>query len=96
MPQKKSGDGMSLPKGPSCDCGPVHGCRVEAVLSVDERGQMVLPKDVREKARIRAGDKLALIGWEQDGKICCIMLYPVEQFSEPVKAVMAPMIKDLL
>ena len=34
---------------------------MEAVLSVDERGQMVLPKDLRERAGIRTGEKLALI-----------------------------------
>ena len=34
-------------------------CRVESIISVDERGQMVLPKDLRDKANIRAGDKLA-------------------------------------
>lgn len=70
-------------------------CTIEAVLSVDERGQMVLPKELRIRAGIGAGDKLAAISWERDGKICCIMLYPVEQLAEPVKAIVAPMIKDL-
>ncbi|WP_243670830.1 AbrB/MazE/SpoVT family DNA-binding domain-containing protein [Methanoculleus chikugoensis] len=36
--------------------------------------QMVLPKDVREKAGIRPGDKLALITWEKDGEVCCLAL----------------------
>ncbi len=35
---------------------------------------MVLPKDVREKAGIRPGDKLALITWEKDGEVCCLAL----------------------
>ena len=39
------------------------GCRVESIVSVDERGQMVLPKDAREKAGIHPGDKLAVISW---------------------------------
>lgn len=94
MPQKKSGDKMSSPKGPSCECGPVHSCRVEAVLSVDERGQMVLPKDVREKAGIKAGDKLALIGWEKDGSICCLALMKVENLSSMVKDVLGPLMKE--
>jgi DNA-binding transcriptional regulator/RsmH inhibitor MraZ len=29
-------------------------CRVEALVSVDERGQVVLPKELREKAGIKA------------------------------------------
>jgi AbrB family looped-hinge helix DNA binding protein len=35
--------------------------RVESLVAVDERGQMVLPKDLRDKAGIRPGDKLALV-----------------------------------
>ena len=45
-------------ENPSC-CSPA--CRVEAILTVDERGQMVLPKDIRERAGIQPGGKLALI-----------------------------------
>ena len=49
-------------EGPVCiPCGSPSGCRVEAILGVDERGQMVLPKDVRERAGIQTGEKLALI-----------------------------------
>ncbi len=42
-------------------------CQVEAVLSMDNRGQIVLPKEVRKKANIRDGDKLALISWMKGG-----------------------------
>jgi antitoxin PrlF len=94
MPPKKSDDAMAHPKGPSCECGPVHGCRVEAVLSVDERGQMVLPKDVREKAGIRTGDKLALISWEQDGSICCLALMKAENLSGMVKDILGPLMQE--
>ena len=42
----------------SC-CAPAdagkNSCKVEAVVSVDERGQMVLPKELRDRAHIRAG-----------------------------------------
>lgn len=71
-------------------------CTIEAVLSVDERGQMVLPKEMRIRAGIRPGDRLVAISWEREGRICCILLYPVEQLDEPVRAVIAPMVKDLL
>lgn len=40
-------------------------CKVESVVSVDHRGQMVLPKEIRDRAKIRAGDKLAIIGWRK-------------------------------
>ena len=49
-------------------------CKVESIVSVDDRGQMVLPKELRRMANIQAGDKLAVVSWLKDGKICCISL----------------------
>ena len=89
MAPKKSEDTGSRSHGASCGCNP--GCRVEAVLSVDERGQMVLPKDVREKAGIRTGDKLALISWEKDGSICCLALMKADNLSGMVKDILGPL-----
>jgi AbrB family looped-hinge helix DNA binding protein len=60
------------------------------MLSVDERGQMVLPKELRDKANIRAGDKLALISWEKDGNICCISLIKAEYLAERVSEFLGP------
>jgi len=75
-----------------CRCGPDAVCRMEAVLSIDERGQMVLPKDVREKIGIGPGEKFALISWGKNGKICCLALTRVENLSDAVRDVMGPMI----
>ncbi len=66
-------------------------CQVDGVTSIDERGQMVLPKEIREKAGIRAGDKLALITWEKDGQICCISLLKAASLSPMVKDILGPM-----
>ncbi|HMA06202.1 MAG TPA: HgcAB-associated protein [Methanomicrobiales archaeon] len=75
-----------------CDsCGPGQGCRVEAVLSVDERGQMVLPKDVRERAGIQTGEKLALISCEREGKVCCLALIKAGELSGMVKGILGPL-----
>jgi len=71
-------------------------CKVISVVSVDERGQMVLPKEIREKAKIRSGDKLAVISMETEGKLCCISLIKTEDFAEMVKALLAPMMKELI
>ncbi len=80
--------------GPSCGCDQGSGCKVEAILTVDERGQMVLPKDVREKAGINTGNKLALISWEKDGSICCLALIKVEALSGMVKGVLDPLMQN--
>ena len=44
------------------DVGESGGYHVESIITVDERGQMVLPKSIREKARIAAG-VAALTQW---------------------------------
>jgi len=94
MSRNKQGDKASPSKVSDGGCGCHPGCRVEAVLSVDDRGQMVLPKDVREKAGIRTGDKLALISWERDGNVCCLALMKVENLSGMVKDVLGPLMHE--
>jgi antitoxin PrlF len=37
---------------------------VESIVAIDERGQMVIPKDIRERAKTRSGDKLAVLSLE--------------------------------
>jgi AbrB family looped-hinge helix DNA binding protein len=68
-------------------------CNVESVVTVDERGQMVLPKELREKAKIKPGDKLAVVSIEKDGKFCCISLIKAENLSGAVKDMLGPAIK---
>ena len=75
-------------KGGSCCATPAFGgCRVESLVTVDDRGQMVLPKDLRDKAGIR---------WEKEGKVCCLSLIRVEELSTMVKGVLGPLMGDLL
>ena len=70
-------------------------CRVESLISVDERGQMVLPKDLREKAGIQPGDKLALISWEKEGEVCCLTLMKSDYLAERVKDFLGPVMKNV-
>ena len=58
---------------------------VEAIVSVDERGQMVLPKEVRQRFGLLPGDKLAVVVMEREGKVCCLQLLKAQSFSEQVK-----------
>ena len=71
-------------------------CKVESLISIDERGQMVLPKEIRDKADIRAGEKLAVVSWEKDGKLCCISLIKAEEFGEMVKELLGPVMKEIV
>ena len=56
--------------------------RIEAIISIDERGQMVIPKEARAKAGIQADDKLALVGWRKGDQVCCFSLIKVEEMGE--------------
>ncbi len=71
-------------------------CAVEALVTVDERGQMVLPKELRERAGIKAGDKLAVTSWEKDGEICCIALIKAGNLESMVKGILGPVMGDIL
>jgi AbrB family looped-hinge helix DNA binding protein len=69
---------------------------VEAIVGVDERGQMVLPKDLRMRAGIEPGQRLAVTSWTRGGKVCCLTLTPVDDLSGLIKDHLGPVMKDLL
>ncbi len=71
-------------------------CAVEALVTVDERGQMVLPKELRAKAGIKAGDKLAVTTWEKDGEICCIALIKAGNLDSMVKGMLGPVLREIV
>ncbi len=91
MVKKDKNESCCAPLGKNLGC-----CKVESIISIDERGQMVLPKEIREKANIRTGDKLAVISFEKDGKVCCLSLIKVEDFAEMVKGLLGPMMKEII
>ena len=70
-------------------------CKVEAIIGIDERGQMVLPKEARDKANIQAGDKLAVISWEENGKVCCLSLLKADDLIEMVKDRLGPVMTEI-
>lgn len=86
--KKVSCCGESLTKG--------SACRVDSLISVDERGQMILPKAIRNKANINAGDKLVVVSWENNGRVCCISLVKADDFAGVVKGSLGPIMKELL
>ena len=86
---KENGSGVV----PAVDLG---CCAVEAIVTVDERGQMVLPKDLRDRAGIKAGDKLAVTSWKKDGEVCCIALIKAGNLGGMVRTMLGPVMKDIV
>jgi antitoxin PrlF len=68
-------------------------CKVVAIVGVDAKGQMVLPKELREAAGISPGDKLAITTWEREGKVVALCLTPANQLAETIKALLEPLMK---
>jgi AbrB family looped-hinge helix DNA binding protein len=58
---------------------------VAAVVSVDERGQVVLPKELRDRVGIKAGDKLAVVALGEPEETCCLMLLKTNELNGMVK-----------
>ena len=79
-------------------CGPrtkdLGCCSVDSVVSIDERGQMVLPKEIREKANICPGDKLVVITMEKNGQFCCLSLIKAQDFEGIVKNMLSSVMSD--
>jgi len=91
---------MAKPKKDKSCCGPDQKntgcCGVEAVVTIDERGQMILPKELRDKAKINAGDKLAIISFEKSGEVCCFSILKADQLGGMVKDFLGPMMKGIV
>lgn len=71
-------------------------CQMDALVTIDARGQIVLPKEVRKKAAIEAGDKFVVISKESGGKVCCIFLVKADYFNESIKGTLGPIVKDIV
>jgi len=70
-------------------------CKVDAVVTLDSKGQILLPKDIRKRAKLKPNDKLAIIGYERDREICCIMMLKAERLGNAVNRVLSPMLREL-
>lgn len=73
-------------------------CQVEAIVSFDERGQLVIPKDIRKKFNLKAGDKFALISCATDeapNSTCCFTLVKTQQLEGMVRKTLGPMFSEM-
>jgi antitoxin PrlF len=70
-------------------------CRIDAVVTMDIKGQIVLPKDLREKASFKPNDKIALVACEKDGEVCCITLLKAERLVGAVTKTLVPLLKGV-
>jgi AbrB family looped-hinge helix DNA binding protein len=93
MSPKPAKNPHSLPHVTNDGNDHMTSCCLEAILTIDGRGLVVIPKEIRMRANIAAGDKLALISWEREGTVCCLTLLKTETLSPDVSGMMLPMLK---
>ena len=74
----------------------MKGCTVDAVVTMDTKGQIVLPKELREKANLKPNDKLAIIGCGKKDDICCIIMIKTEKLGNTLKEFLGPILEDVL
>ncbi len=68
-------------------------CRIDAVVTMDVKGQIVLPKDLREKANFKPNDKIAVVACEKEGVVCCIMMIKADKLAGAVSKTIGPLLK---
>ena len=71
-------------------------CQIEAIVSIDAKGQIVLPKDLREKANLKPNDKIAVVACEKEGQVCCIMMVKAERFRGALSETLGPLLKGVI
>ena len=70
-------------------------CGIEAIVTVDARGQLVLPKEVRDQAGIKPGETLAVVIMKSEGRVCCLSLMKTETLSDTVRDVLTPAMQQI-
>lgn len=69
--------------------------RFEGILTVGERGQIVLPKALRSRSKIDAGDRLIAVCLGE-GERSLVLLLKAENVSKMLKSAFGPILKEIL
>ncbi len=69
---------------------------VEAIVSCDDRGQLVLPKDIRKKLKILSGDKLALLNISNGDDDFFLTLIKANALEKLIRNYLSPVMNDVM
>ena len=70
-------------------------CEIEAIVSFDDRGQLVFPKDIRKKFSLKAGEKFAMVSCTNENGLCCFTLVKTSQINDLVGKALGPMLNNI-
>ena len=71
-------------------------CHVEGVVTIDSKGQIVLPKSLREDMGLKEKDKLIIVSMKDKGKIASISLFKSKAMDNMVKIMLKPVMETIL
>ncbi len=69
---------------------------IEAIVSCDERGQLVLPKDIRKTLDILPGDKLAILKCSTKDNRVCLTIIKSSSLEELILSYLGPMLNNVV
>lgn len=69
---------------------------IEAIISCDDRGSLILPKEIRKRFKINAGEKLALLNIKGGDDDFFLTIIKAESLEELIKNYLTPVMKDLI
>ncbi len=70
-------------------------CEIEAVISFDDRGQLVFPKDVRKKFDLKAGEKFLMVSCTNESGLCCFTIVKTSAVNKLVGNSLGPMLNQI-
>lgn len=63
---------------------------------MDGRGQIVLPREVRDSFGLKAGDKLAVMTCREGDRGCCLLLVKAIDVAAGVRQILEPVAAGIL
>jgi antitoxin PrlF len=75
---------------------PGSSCRLAGMVSMDGRGQIVLPREIRESFGLKAGDKLAVMACREGDRDCCLFLVKAIDVAAGVRHILEPVAAGIL
>ncbi len=70
-------------------------CKVESIVTVSSKGQIVLSPGIRDSMNLQEGDKLVSILMNANSESPLVVLMKADSFGDIVKNFLGPIMKDL-
>jgi len=84
---------IDLPQADNCNSDECY--EIEAVISFDERGQLVFPKDVRKKFDLKAGEKFVMVSCTNEQGLCCFTMVKTEAINKLIGSSIGSMVNNI-